>query len=181
MPITPLGHRMLKYPLDPFQSRVLLASLDLGCPNEIIDILSLSNESPLFSEPFERREEAAEARKVFTHREGDHLTMLNVLRSYEQLPASDPRIRREWCRERFVNERNLKRAIMARDQLRELVEFEGVADWKVSCGDEEEKVGMALAQGLYTRTAILRDGEYKQIVGGAVRSPLVASVALPLR
>ncbi|KIR35751.1 ATP-dependent RNA helicase prh1 [Cryptococcus deuterogattii MMRL2647] len=40
--ITPLGLQMLRFPLDPPHARILLAAFEYGCPNEIIDIISLS-------------------------------------------------------------------------------------------------------------------------------------------
>lgn len=167
--MTPLGHSMLKYPLDPSRSRVLLSSISRSCTLDILDILSLSIESPIFLEPPSTtdREEVALARSAFTHRDGDHMTMLNVLRSYETLPRGDVKGRKGWCKERWVNEKALKKAVLARDQMRGICEKEGV-DWRTTCGDDSEPVLRCLVDGLFTNTAILRDGEYKQTVGNSV-------------
>lgn len=167
--LTPTGSKMLKFPLDPAQSRIVLASIERSCTLDILDILALSNETPLFVDPIEKRDEAAEARASFAHREGDHLTMLNVLRSYEALPKSDKVGRKTWCKDRFVNERNLKKAIQARDQMREICEREGV-DWRTTSGDEAEPILRSLLDGLFMNTAVNRDGEYKQMVGNSVRT-----------
>jgi HrpA-like RNA helicase len=69
---------MLKYPLDPPHARILISSFDLGCPSEIIDILSIVNSGPLFIDRAADRESAATSRTKFIHRDGDHLTQLNV-------------------------------------------------------------------------------------------------------
>jgi HrpA-like RNA helicase len=115
---------MLLYPLPPAQSACILASLSHSCTSDILDILALSSESPIFTDPHSQRDEALAARQPFIHRDGDHLTNLNVLRSYESVPREEGggMGRKIWCRERFVNERNLKRAIESRDQMREIVE-----------------------------------------------------------
>lgn len=73
---------MLRYPLDPIHARILIASFEHGCPLEIIDILSLINSGNLFVDRMSDRESAAESRTKFLHRDGDHLTALNVFRAY---------------------------------------------------------------------------------------------------
>jgi ATP-dependent RNA helicase DHX33 len=81
--ITPLGREMLKYPLDPEHARILVAGFELGCASEIIDILSLVVTGPVFLDRAQdARETAAAARAKFIHRDGDHLTAMNVLRAY---------------------------------------------------------------------------------------------------
>lgn len=95
------------------------------------------------------------------------MTMLNVLRSYESVPRTDVKGRKEWCKARWVNERGLKKAILARDQMRGICEKEGV-DWRTTSGDDSEPILRSLLDGLFANTAILRDGEYKQLVGSSV-------------
>lgn len=169
MSVTTLGRQMLKFPLEPTQARVLTASIERGCTADVLDILSLVNDSPIFLDPLDKREEAAVARSTFAHRDGDHLTLLNVLRSYEAIPKKDVTGRKAWCRERFVNERNLKRAIQARDQMRGICEKEGV-DWQASKGDDSEPILRCLVEGMFSRCAILINNEYRQIVGNSVGS-----------
>lgn len=167
MSVTPLGRQMLKFPLEPTQARVLTASIERGCTADVLDILSLVNDSPIFLDPLDKREEAAVARSTFAHRDGDHLTLLNVLRSYEAISKKDVTGRKAWCRERFVNERNLKRAIQARDQMRGICEKEGV-DWQASKGDDSEPILRCLVEGMFSRCSILINNEYRQIVGNSV-------------
>lgn len=58
--------------------------------------------------PHDRREQAAEARKKFVHRDGDHLTLLNLLWEYQKVKGD-----KEWCRENFVNVRNVKHVLVS--------------------------------------------------------------------
>jgi ATP-dependent RNA helicase DHX33 len=168
--VTKLGHQMLKFPLEPSQARVLLASVARSCTADVLDILALVNDSPIFLDPLDKRDEAGAARAGFSHRDGDHLTLLNVLRSYEAIPKRDAAGRKAWCRARFVNERNLKRAIQARDQMRDICEREGV-DWQTRTeGDDSEPVLRCLVEGMFNRCAVWSGGEYRQIVGNSVHS-----------
>ncbi|KAG1220422.1 hypothetical protein G6F35_006721 [Rhizopus arrhizus] len=76
------GKQMAEFPLDPMYSKVLIQSKEYECTSEAIAIISLLSVDSIFFTPSDKREQAAEARKKFLHSDGDHLTLLNVLKSY---------------------------------------------------------------------------------------------------
>lgn len=168
---------MLRFPLDPPHARILLAAFEYGCPNEIIDIISLVNAGGnVFIDRPSDREEAAQARQKFIHREGDHLTMMNVFRAYIELKESRASSHSNfssqslvgWCKDNHVNSKTLAQALKVRDQLRELSERLG-KDWKSSCGSEWGLIGKSLLQGLFMNTAVIQaDGSYRQTAGSLV-------------
>ncbi|TYJ52858.1 hypothetical protein B9479_006538 [Cryptococcus floricola] len=176
--LTDIGRQMLLFPLDPPHARILLASFALGCPAEIIDILSLANAGGnLWVDKVSERDQAAEARSKFINREGDHLTGMNVLRAYLELkeakqdPSSAARgldtsqTLQGWCKTNHVNAKTLTQAIKIRAQLRELCERHG-KDWKTTCGAEWGVVGRALLSGLFMNSAVIQaDGTYRQTAG----------------
>ncbi|OXM81762.1 ATP-dependent RNA helicase prh1 [Cryptococcus neoformans Bt63] len=172
--ITPLGLQMLRFPLDPPHARILLAAFEYGCANEIIDIISLVNAGGnVFIDRPNDREEAAQARQKFIHREGDHLTMMNVFRAYTELKESKSSSHSNsssqslvsWCKDNHVNSKTLAQALKVREQLRELSERLG-KDGKASCGSEWGMVGRSLLQGLFMNTAVIQaDGSYRQTAG----------------
>ncbi|WVQ70498.1 hypothetical protein IAR50_000017 [Cryptococcus sp. DSM 104548] len=176
--LTPTGQQMLLFPLSPPHARILLASFPLGCPAEIIDILSLANAGgSLWVDKVSERDQAAEARSKFVNREGDHLTGMNVLRAYLELkeakqdPSSAARgldtsqTLQGWCKTNHVNAKTITQAIKIRAQLRELCERHG-KDWKTTCGAEWGVVGRALLSGLFMNSAVIQaDGTYKQTAG----------------
>jgi len=192
--ITPLGREMLKYPLDPEHARILVASFELGCTAEIIDILSLVVTGSVFLDRAQdSRETAAAARAKFIHRDGDHLTAMNVLRAYlalkeqreddddeneagEESASATPAPSKgkktgsrgglaQWCRDNHVNGKTLTAATKVRAQLRELAARHG-HDARASCGSEYSVVGRALLQGLFMNTAVIQsDGSYRQSAG----------------
>lgn len=168
---------MIHYPLDPEHARILIASFELGCPSEIIDLLSLVVSGPIWIDRASDRDSAAAARTKFLHRDGDHLTSLNVLRAYLALKEDKGR----WCRENHINGKTLSAALRVRDQLRELAERDG-KDWKVSCGSEAELVIRCLLQGLFMNTAVIQaDGSYRQTAGSLVRLISLCSIATDFR
>jgi HrpA-like RNA helicase len=167
---------MLHYPLDPTHARILLASFDLACPFSIINILSLLNSGgTIFIDRQSEREASVKARAKFVHRDGDHLTGLNVFNAFialkEQGQGGGNGGLLKWCRENFVNARTMSSALKVRDQLRELVERQG-KEWRT--GEEGGEGGMdsvvkSLLQGSFMNTAIIQpDGSYKQTAGNMV-------------
>lgn len=177
--ITALGREMLKYPLDPPHARILIASFDpaMGCTSEIIDILALINSGPLFIDRAADRESAAASRTKFVHRDGDHLTHLNVLRAYLALSHEETaKGRGRWLRENHVNGKTIQHALRVRQQLHELVRRQSGQhqyDPTTTCGSETDVVGRCMLQGLFMNTAIIQsDGTYRQTAGSLVRPPL---------
>jgi HrpA-like RNA helicase len=169
---------MLKYPLDPPHARILISSFDLGCPSEIIDILSIVNSGPLFIDRAADRESAATSRTKFIHRDGDHLTQLNVLRAYLAIRDQDRGSVSQWLKENHVNGKTIQHALKVREQLAELAVREG-KDPKVSCGSETDCVARCLLRGLFMNTAIVQsDGSYRQTAGSLVSFPHLSIVLL---
>ena len=77
---------MALFPLEPTHARSIIASHEYGCTSQILSIISvLSASSKLFIDVSEQRENAAEARRAFVNARGDHLTILNVVRAYEDV------------------------------------------------------------------------------------------------
>ena len=169
--LTPLGRQMAAFPLEPPLARALVASTEMGCTAEVLTIISvLSASSHLFVDTHDARDAAADARRKFRHLSGDHLTVLNVVRAYEEVAASESKAgRRDWCRKMFLNERCLSEAMNIRAQLRDVCARMDV-DWKASAGDNEVPILKALVRGLVENTAFLQaDGSYKQVMGSSVR------------
>lgn len=181
--LTKVGRDMAALPLEPTLARIVLASKDNQCTYEILDIISvLSSTSKLFLDPSDQsqRDAAGDARRTFMHPSGDHMTILNAVRAYDELCSSenpsegktmskDKGVRKDWCKRHWVNERALKEGIAIRDQLRRVCERLDI-DWKVSCGDDDTPVLRSLLRGLVQNSALLQpDGTYKQVLGRAVR------------
>jgi len=73
-----MGRKMVEFPLDPALSKMLIASVDMGCSTEILTIVSMLSVPALFYRPKGREEDADAVREKFQVPESDHLTYLNV-------------------------------------------------------------------------------------------------------
>jgi len=163
---------MASFPLESHLARIIIASKEFACTLEVLDIVSiLAASSKLFIDSADQREASTEARRKFRHPSGDHMTILNALRAYEEVAATENKggRRKEWCRQQFVNERTLREAGEIRTQLRITCERMGI-DWRASKPDSEEPLLRSLVYGLVQHSAFLQpDGTYKQAMGHSVR------------
>ncbi|KAI0272910.1 P-loop containing nucleoside triphosphate hydrolase protein [Russula aff. rugulosa BPL654] len=161
--LTDFGRSLAAFPLEPQYAATLLASVKHSCTAEVMSVVALiSSSSPLFPDTSSQRDAANEARTKFRHPSGDHWTMLNVFRAYDESG------RKDWCKRNFVNQRALREAWNIRTQLQGICERMGI-DWNSSCGNEESPLLRSLLRGLLQHVALLQpDGTYKQVMGPSV-------------
>ncbi|KAF5314944.1 hypothetical protein D9619_007398 [Psilocybe cf. subviscida] len=168
--LTSHGRQMAAFPLEPQYSCAVVASVANGCTHEVLDIVSiLSASSKIFLDISEQREAVGEARRKFRHPRGDHLTILNALRAYREIAASESKhARREWCRKHFLNERTFLEAKDIRDQLVQTCKRVGI-DADASTKDDDDAIIRSIGHGLAGNSALLQpDGTYKQTMGQTI-------------
>ncbi|GJY66446.1 probable pre-mRNA-splicing factor ATP-dependent RNA helicase DEAH5 [Tanacetum coccineum] len=144
--ITKLGRLMAEFPLEPPLSKMLLASVDLGCSEEILTIIAMIQTGNIFYRPRERQAEADKKKSKFFQPEGDHLTLLAVYNSWKENKFSA-----QWCYENFVQVRSLTRARDVRQQLLPIM-----ARYKldvVSAGNNYTKIRKAITYGFFFHAA----------------------------
>jgi ATP-dependent RNA helicase DHX8/PRP22 len=110
--LTRLGRRMAEFPLEPQLSKMLLTSVDLGCSDEIITIVSMLSVPNIFYRPRDKQALADQKKAKFHHPDGDHLTLLNVYELWKSNKCSNP-----WCFDNFIQARALRKAQDIRKQL----------------------------------------------------------------
>ncbi|GMH38447.1 hypothetical protein BSKO_06331 [Bryopsis sp. KO-2023] len=125
--LTPLGRKIVDFPLDPPLAKMLLKGADLGCSDEILTIVSMLSVPSIFFRPPERAEESDAAREKFFAPESDHLTLLHV---YRQWKANN--YRSSWCTQHFLHARGLRKAKEVRSQLLDIMKAQNIP--VVSCG-----------------------------------------------
>ena len=76
--MTPLGKHMSEFPMEPSLSKILITSVEYGCSEEMLTIVSMLSVPSVFFRPKERQEESDAAREKFYVAESDHLTLLHV-------------------------------------------------------------------------------------------------------
>ncbi|KAJ8316964.1 hypothetical protein KUTeg_004868 [Tegillarca granosa] len=115
--LTELGSMMAEFPLDPQLAKMVIASCDFTCSNEILSVTAMLSVPQCFVRPTEAKKAADEAKMRFAHIDGDHLTLLNVYHAFKQ-SQEDP----QWCYDNFVNYRSLKSADNVRQQLARIMD-----------------------------------------------------------
>ncbi|XP_069061959.1 ATP-dependent RNA helicase DHX15 [Pleurodeles waltl] len=115
--LTELGSMMAEFPLDPQLAKMVIASCDYNCSNEILSITAMLSVPQCFVRPTEAKKAADEAKMRFAHIDGDHLTLLNVYHAFKQNHESV-----QWCYDNFVNYRSLMSADNVRQQLSRIMD-----------------------------------------------------------
>lgn len=110
--LTEVGGMMAEFPLDPQLAKMIIASPQLNCSNEMLSITAMLSVPNAFLRPKEAQRAADEAKSRFAHLDGDHLTLLNAYHAYKK-NADD----RTWCYDNFLNHRSMKAADNVRTQL----------------------------------------------------------------
>lgn len=152
--LTTLGKKMASFPLEPRYAKTILLSPDYSCSEEILSIVSLLSVDTVLYNPPARRDDVLAVRKKFMSSEGDHMTLLNIYRAFKKVSGN-----KEWCRENFVNSRNMGLVKEVQAQLKEIclklnLKLE-------SCGADTASVRRCLAHGMFVNAAELQpDGSY---------------------
>ncbi|XP_008117668.3 ATP-dependent RNA helicase DHX33 isoform X1 [Anolis carolinensis] len=152
--LTPLGRKMAAFPLEPKFAKTLLTAPRFHCTEEALTVVSLLSVDSVLHNPPSRREEAQAARRKFLSSEGDLLTLLNVYRAFKSVSGN-----REWCKENFVNSRNMMLVSDVRAQLRDICIKLSVP--LESCRSDTSALRRCLAHSLFLQSAELQpDGSY---------------------
>lgn len=110
--MTDVGRLMSEIPVDPQLAKTLISAPKYGCSSEMLTIIAFLSVQQPFLRPKDRAKEADDAKAQFSHRDGDHLTYLNLYKAYISNNKND-----RWCRENFVNNRAMAQMVSVRNQL----------------------------------------------------------------
>lgn len=148
--LTKLGRIMAEFPLEPQLAKMMLTSVDFGCSDEIITIVSMLSVQNVFYRPREKQQLADQKRARFNHSDGDHLTMLTVYEVWRQHGCDI-----QWCYDNFIQARALKRAQDVRNQLISILDRFRLP--VISCGEMRQKdynkIRKAICAGFFFHAA----------------------------
>ncbi|KAL1977388.1 hypothetical protein VTN31DRAFT_247 [Thermomyces dupontii] len=158
--LTRLGRKMADFPMEPSLSKVLIASVELGCSDEMLTIVAMLSVQSVFYRPKDKQQQADQKKAKFHDPHGDHLTLLNVYNGWRNAKYSSA-----WCYENFIQARQMRRAQDVRQQLVKIMER--YHHRIVSCGRNTSKVRQALCTGFF-RNAARKDPQegYKTLIEG---------------
>ena len=152
--LTPTGRSMAEFPLDPAMCKMLLVSVDMGCSDEVLTIVSMLSVPSIFYRPKNREEESDLAREKFSVPESDHLTLLNAYLQWKMHKYSS-----SWCTEHFIHCKAMRKVKEVRQQLKEIMESQKMV--VKSSGSEWDIVRQAICSAYFHQAARLKGiGEY---------------------
>jgi ATP-dependent RNA helicase DDX35 len=157
----PLGYFLAEMPLSPMMSKMLYASAQLGCTEEILSIIAMLQVQSVFSKPTkgEGKIRARVAKRNFEVREGDLITLLNVYSAFVENGRT-----KEFCGQHCLVYRNLKRAHEIRGQLYSLVQKELKGHSIRSSNGNVEVIQKAILSGWFPFSAYLHhSGVYRTL------------------
>ena len=150
--LTAVGRAMAEFPLEPQLAKMLIASADFGCSNEVLSMVAMLSVQQVFMRPREAAKAADAAKAAFAHVDGDHLTLLNAYHAYKQAKED-----KDWCWQHFLDARALKSADNVRAQLERIVRRLGIALRSNDFASPEyyPAIRRALAAGFFMQVAHL--------------------------
>ncbi|XP_033106821.1 putative pre-mRNA-splicing factor ATP-dependent RNA helicase PRP1 [Anneissia japonica] len=156
--LTELGSMMAEFPLDPQLAKMVIASAQYNCSNEILSVTAMLSVPQCFVRPNEAKKAADDAKMRFAHIDGDHLTLLNVYHAFKQ-SNDDP----QWCYDNFIQYRSMKSADNVRQQLARIMDRFAVKRTSTDFNSKDYYMNIrkALVSGFFMQVAHLeRTGHY---------------------
>ncbi|KAF3905528.1 hypothetical protein AA313_de0202395 [Arthrobotrys entomopaga] len=152
--LTSLGKSMASFPMEPALSKLLIMSVEYGCSEEMLTIISMLSVPSVFYRPKERQEESDAAREKFFVPESDHLTLLHVYQQWKANGYADG-----WCIKHFLHPKALRRAREIRQQLHDIMKFQKME--LTSCGTDWDIARKCICSGYFAQAAKVKGiGEY---------------------
>ncbi|XP_029788630.1 putative pre-mRNA-splicing factor ATP-dependent RNA helicase DHX32 [Suricata suricatta] len=161
--LSEFGIIMSEFPLDPQLSKSILASCEFDCVEEMLTIAAMVTAPSCFSSLPRGAEEAALACwKPFLHPEGDHFTLVNIYKAYQDvaLNSSSEHGVDKWCQDHSLNCCALRTADAIRAELSDIVRRIELPWAEPAFGSKENALNIkkALLSGYFMQTARDVDG-----------------------
>jgi ATP-dependent RNA helicase DDX35 len=152
---SPLGTNMADIPLAPSLAKMLLASDEYECSEEILSIAAMLSLQSIFI-----NNKALKERRVFFQvHEGDQLTLLSIYNGYINSKLDG----KTWCHSNQINYKAMLRATDIRNQLIKYLKKSGIQQLKSAKG-QTERIQKAILAGFFMNAAQLQqDGTYKTL------------------
>lgn len=117
--LTPIGRKLVRFPLDPRHARILLAAHDFNCLHEILIIVSALGIQDPRERPVDKQQKADESHKQFADDDSDFLWFLNLWNFYQkQIKQLSQNKLRKLCQTNFLSFMKMREWIDIHRQLR---------------------------------------------------------------
>ncbi|XP_066096023.1 putative pre-mRNA-splicing factor ATP-dependent RNA helicase DHX32 [Saccopteryx bilineata] len=161
--LSEFGIIMSEFPLDPQLSKSILASCEFDCVDEMLTIAAMVTAPNCFSHlPRGAEETALTCWKMFLHPEGDHFTLINIYKAYQDttLNSTSEHCVERWCHDYFLNWAALRMADVIRAELLEIIRRIELPYAEPAFGSRENALNIkkALLSGYFMQIARDVDG-----------------------
>jgi len=112
--VTPLGRTMADFPLSPVLAKMLIKSVELGCSDQVLTVVSMLSVKGVFvwKKGLMNQERMKVMKARMSDPSGDHLTLLNVFTEWIHAGCCP-----EWAAQHCLNQKELERAADIRGEL----------------------------------------------------------------
>lgn len=161
--LTVTGEKVSEFPIEVNVARMLFASKDYNCGEEMLTIAAMTTIQDVFFIPEGAAGALAELeRRKFTAEEGDHLTLLNAYNAFIRYGKSA-----SWCKSHAMSFRAMSRAVSIRAQLKKYMQRFGLP--LGSCEGDAKRLRECLVSGYWRNGARWRaDGTYQSVRGNVI-------------
>eukprot|EP01117_Protostelium_nocturnum_P004795 TRINITY_DN1739_c0_g1_i1.p1 TRINITY_DN1739_c0_g1~~TRINITY_DN1739_c0_g1_i1.p1 ORF type:complete len:911 (+),score=370.56 TRINITY_DN1739_c0_g1_i1:84-2816(+) len=155
--LTSIGKKMSSFPLDPTYSRALIASVELGCVEDMLSLVAMFSLENLFYRSGgkegqvlsddRRRELFGEfANEIPDNLSGDHVALLHLYDSWKDSGKSQ-----KFCQHYYIHPKSMQEAEEIRKQLKETMTKEklSITQKGRKLSERVERLSHALCYGLY--------------------------------
>ncbi|XP_054437658.1 putative pre-mRNA-splicing factor ATP-dependent RNA helicase DHX32 [Pteronotus mesoamericanus] len=161
--LSEFGIIMSEFPLDPQLSKSILAACEFDCVDEMLTVAAMVTAPSCFLHLPRGAEEAAlTCWKTFLHPEGDHFTLINIYKAYQDttLNSASEHCVERWCQDYFLDCAALRTADAIRAELVEIIKRIELPYAEPAFGSRENTLNLkkALLSGHFMQIARDVDG-----------------------
>ncbi|XP_063818298.1 putative pre-mRNA-splicing factor ATP-dependent RNA helicase DHX32 [Pseudophryne corroboree] len=167
--LSEFGIIMSEFPLDPQLSKSILAACEFDCVDEVLTLAAMVTAPNCFLESSLEADVARlTSRRRFLHSAGDHFTLLNIYKEYEQMKndnASQYDIER-WCQDHLLNYVALEMGCVIRGELLDIMKRIELPVSEPAFGSEDNilNIKKSLLTGYFMQVARDVDGSGNYIM-----------------
>ncbi|KAF2863450.1 pre-mRNA splicing factor ATP-dependent RNA helicase prp16 [Piedraia hortae CBS 480.64] len=155
--LTPLGHQMTTFPMDPTLAKLLILSStpEYSCSEEILTIVAMLSVPSVWYRPSNTPQSQPSPHEKFMVHDSDHLSLLLVYNAWSSAPN-----REKFCTQNNLHPKSLSRASEIRTQLLSIMQTQSLP--LLSSGTNLEVVRKCICTGFFHQAARRKGlaGEY---------------------
>ncbi|CAL8255819.1 unnamed protein product [Lota lota] len=166
--LSEMGIIMSEFPLEPQMAKTLLASCEFDCVDEVVTIAAMLTAPSCFRAPSVgvRADPSSRSLMKFQHPAGDHFTLINVFKAFQQ-SQQDPYCRvEEWCETNHLSLSALRTADRLRDELIHILRRTElpISTATFGCRTNTLNIKRALLAGFFMQVAQEIDGSGNYLI-----------------